>query len=116
MATLRHCLSGSHNDVCVLTLCRQVLGTLVGAVELEEERRLRVQCQSLLSVAKNLFSHLGTCLSCFYYIPPSLHVRLARTYYYGGCVAWDRAFEETITKGTVLSLTLFMSIINRRCG
>jgi hypothetical protein len=66
--------------VCVLTLCRQVLGTLVGAVELEEERRLRVQCQSLLSVAKNLFSHLGTCffntsLTCFYiYINIYAHV------------------------------------------
>lgn len=40
---------------------RQVLGTLVGVIELEEERRLREQCQSLLAVAKNLFSHLGTC-------------------------------------------------------
>ena len=29
------------------------------AVELEEEKRLRDQCQSLLAVAKNLFSHLG---------------------------------------------------------
>lgn len=29
------------------------------AVELEEEKRLREQCQSLLAVAKNLFSHLG---------------------------------------------------------
>lgn len=58
---------------------RQVLGTLVGAVELEEERRLREQCQSLLAVAKNLFSHLGTCLvttfcGCIAYTPP--HTRL----------------------------------------
>ena len=38
---------------------RYVLGTLVKAVELEEEKRLREQCQTLLKVAKNLFSHLG---------------------------------------------------------
>lgn len=47
-----------NNDL--ITPPRQVLGTLVSAVELEEERRLRLQCQSLLAVAKNLFSHLGT--------------------------------------------------------
>jgi len=46
-------------DLQVVNQCFQyVLGTLVKAVELEEEKRLREQCQTLLKVAKNLFSHL----------------------------------------------------------
>ncbi|XP_046438368.1 cGMP-dependent 3',5'-cyclic phosphodiesterase-like [Daphnia pulex] len=53
-----HDAFGSLDLQAVHQCFQQVLGTLVGAVELEEERRLRVQCQSLLSVAKNLFSHL----------------------------------------------------------
>ena len=38
---------------------RVVGGILSSALALEEETRLRRQCQSLLTVAKNLFSHLG---------------------------------------------------------
>ena len=37
-------------------------GILSSALALEEETRLRRQCQSLLTVAKNLFSHLGMVL------------------------------------------------------
>lgn len=36
-----------------------MLGRLVSAVEYEEEKRQREQCQSLLAVAEKLFSHLG---------------------------------------------------------
>ncbi|KZS09939.1 putative cAMP and cAMP-inhibited cGMP 3',5'-cyclic phosphodiesterase 10A [Daphnia magna] len=53
-----HDAFGSLDLQAVHQCFQQVLGTLVGAVELEEERRLREQCQSLLAVAKNLFSHL----------------------------------------------------------
>lgn len=46
--------------ICKFHFCpRYVLGILMQAMELEEEKRLREQCQSLLAVAKNLFSHLG---------------------------------------------------------
>ena len=38
---------------------RFVLGTLLNTVALEREKRLKNQCQSLLTVAKNLFTHLG---------------------------------------------------------
>ena len=50
-----------------MSTSRHVLGTLVTTVKLEEERRLREQCQSLLKVAKKLFSHLGNKKCDFFY-------------------------------------------------
>lgn len=38
---------------------RYCIGTVLNALAYEEEKRLKLQCQSLLSVAKNLFSRLG---------------------------------------------------------
>ncbi|XP_068220457.1 uncharacterized protein [Palaemon carinicauda] len=37
---------------------KYTVGMLVNTVEVERERRLRTQCQALLSVAQNLFTHL----------------------------------------------------------
>lgn len=42
--------------VCV---CRYTVGMLVNTATAERERRLRTQCQALLNVAQNLFTHLG---------------------------------------------------------
>ncbi len=38
---------------------RVALGILENTLAFEEERRLKKQCQSLLTVARNLFTHLG---------------------------------------------------------
>lgn len=35
------------------------LGTLLNTLAYQEEKRLKIQCQSLLTVARNLFTHLG---------------------------------------------------------
>ncbi|XP_067009440.1 cGMP-dependent 3',5'-cyclic phosphodiesterase [Anabrus simplex] len=43
----------------VLECFRFCLGTVLNTVAYEEEKRLKKQCQSLLSVARNLFSRLG---------------------------------------------------------
>ncbi|XP_050693259.1 cGMP-dependent 3',5'-cyclic phosphodiesterase-like isoform X2 [Eriocheir sinensis] len=46
-------------DVHVVTRCfRCVAGILMTTAEAERERRLRTQCQALLTVAQNLFTHL----------------------------------------------------------
>ncbi|XP_063840709.1 cGMP-dependent 3',5'-cyclic phosphodiesterase-like isoform X2 [Scylla paramamosain] len=46
-------------DVQVVQDCfRCVVGILLNTAEAERERRLRTQCQALLSVAQNLFTHL----------------------------------------------------------
>ncbi|XP_047002049.1 cGMP-dependent 3',5'-cyclic phosphodiesterase-like [Schistocerca americana] len=45
--------------VLVSECFRYCIGTVLNALAYEEEKRLKLQCQSLLSVAKNLFSRLG---------------------------------------------------------
>jgi len=39
--------------------CRYCLGTVLNTFAYEEEKQMRLQCQSMLAVAKNIFSHLG---------------------------------------------------------
>lgn len=47
-------------DVRIVQECfRVTLGVLLNTMAYEEEKRLRTQCQSLLAVARNLFTHLG---------------------------------------------------------
>ncbi|PNF17627.1 cGMP-dependent 3',5'-cyclic phosphodiesterase [Cryptotermes secundus] len=43
----------------VTELFRYCLGTMLNTFAYEEEKRKRLQCQSMLAVAKNIFSHLG---------------------------------------------------------
>ncbi|XP_069704363.1 cGMP-dependent 3',5'-cyclic phosphodiesterase-like isoform X2 [Periplaneta americana] len=43
----------------VTELFRYCLGTVLNTFAYEEEKQMRLQCQSMLSVAKNIFSHLG---------------------------------------------------------
>jgi hypothetical protein len=48
---------------CSFVMCwhayRYCLGTVLNTFAYEEEKQLRLQCQSMLAVAKNIFSHLG---------------------------------------------------------
>lgn len=39
--------------------CRYCLGTVLNTFAYEEEKQMRLQCQSMLAVAKNIFSQLG---------------------------------------------------------
>jgi hypothetical protein len=39
--------------------CRYCLGTVLNTFAYEEEKQMRLQCQSMLAVAKNIFSRLG---------------------------------------------------------
>uniref|UniRef100_T1J3H1 3',5'-cyclic-GMP phosphodiesterase n=1 Tax=Strigamia maritima TaxID=126957 RepID=T1J3H1_STRMM len=49
----------SETDVSVIVECfRYTRSILINTLAFEEERRLKIQCQSLLTVAKNLFRHL----------------------------------------------------------
>lgn len=43
----------------VTELFRYCLGTVLNTFAYEEEKQMRLQCQSMLAVAKNIFSHLG---------------------------------------------------------
>lgn len=43
----------------VTELFRYCLGTMLNTFAYEEEKQMRLQCQSMLAVAKNIFSHLG---------------------------------------------------------
>ncbi|CAG0886160.1 unnamed protein product [Darwinula stevensoni] len=52
--------SFTSRDAALVRECfRVVLGPLMAALACSEERRLRKQCQSLLTVARNLFKHLS---------------------------------------------------------
>ena len=51
-------------DMCGVimdSICRYVLGHLVTAFELYEEKRVRDQCQNLLQVARRLLGKIGKC-------------------------------------------------------
>lgn len=39
--------------------CRYCLGIVLNTFAYEEEKQMRLQCQSMLAIAKNIFSHLG---------------------------------------------------------
>jgi hypothetical protein len=39
--------------------CSYCLGTVLNTFAYEEEKQMWLQCQSMLAVAKNIFSHLG---------------------------------------------------------
>ena len=52
----------SSHDIAIVTQClRATIGVLLTNLTLESELRIKSHLQKLLTVAKNLFSHLGEC-------------------------------------------------------
>jgi hypothetical protein len=47
---------------------RYCLGTVLNTCAYEEEKQMRLQCQSMLAVAKNIFSHLGELQVVYSYL------------------------------------------------